>query len=60
MRQSGHRLGFACKTCTDLRIQGDSAKQNLNRHATIEARVSRREDFSHTASTEKPFNTVRA
>ena len=60
MCQSGHRLGFACKTCTDLRIRSDSAKQNLDCHATIEARVSRGKHFSHTASTEKPFDTVRA
>jgi hypothetical protein len=53
MAQLRDGFGFALESLEKLFVVGESRRQNLDRHVTIESRILRFPDFTHTAGADR-------
>ncbi len=60
MVQRRDRAGLALEARTPIGIAGQFARQHLDRHRAIEARVARAVDLPHSAGAQRADDFVRA
>jgi hypothetical protein len=60
MTQLRDRLRLTLEAKLQLRVLGEFARQNLDGHGSIEPRIARAKDFTHTARADPGDDFIRA